>query len=67
MSFCSLRLRNHCSLKDTLLRLPSLPVGASSGVSLGGLSGKTVGGILHRKNWLIEDEQILDVSSDFLE
>ena len=42
------------------------PVGASSGVSLGGLTGKTVGGVLHRKNRPIEDERILDVSSDFL-
>ena len=43
------------------------PVGASSGVSVARLSYKSVCCIFVRKNRPISDEQILDVSSHFLE
>ena len=43
------------------------PIGASLSVSVAHLSGKTVAGILDRKNRPIDDERILDVSSDYPE
>ena len=43
------------------------PLGASSRVSLSGLSCKSVGRTLDTKNCPIDDEGILDVSSDFIE
>ena len=45
----------------------TLPVDVSSGASVARLSCKNVCCILDRKNRLIDDELILDVSSDFLE
>ena len=45
----------------------TLPVGASSSVSVARLSCKSVYRILDRKNRLIGNERILDVSSDYLE
>ena len=47
--------------------VPPPPVGAHLGVSVARLSPKSVGCILDRKKRPIVDEQILDVSSDFLE
>ena len=41
------------------------PLGASSSVWLSGLSCKSVGRILDKKTRPIDDEQILDVSSDY--
>ena len=43
------------------------PVGAFSCVSPGGLSCKSVGCILDKKNRPIDDERILGASSNFLE
>ena len=43
------------------------PFDMSSGFSVARLSCKSVGCILDRKNRLIVDEQILNVSSEFLE
>ena len=43
------------------------PFGASSRVSLNGLSCKSVGRTLDMKNGPIDDERILDVSSDYPE
>ena len=45
----------------------TLPVDVSSGASVARLSCKNVCCILDRKNQLIDDDLILDVSSDFLE
>ena len=47
--------------------IPPPPVGALTCVPVARLSCKSVGCILDRKNWLIGDEQILNVSSDLLE
>ena len=47
--------------------VPPPPVGAFSCVSPGGLSCKSVGCILDKKNRPIDDERILGASSDFLE
>ena len=43
------------------------PLGACSSVSLSGLSCKSVGRILDTKTRPIDDERILNVSSDYLE
>ena len=55
-------------LKYLVIRdVPPPPLGTLSCVFPGGLSCKSVGRILDRRNRPIGDERILDVSSDFLE
>ena len=50
-----------------LNRRTTPPIGASLGVSLVRISCKSACCIVHKKNRLIDDERILNISSDFLE